>query len=478
MFSLLYFPIVSALTASAEQADEVAPWPVLEVIFQRGIGAAVQQSGRRLDELEAVPGARDLRWHADLLLLLGFDTEAEDTYRQAQRRMRAPKSEIRVVTCRNAAWQALFRHRIGTALACFSRVVDEADRHPARLAEARIGMVCVLHEMGRTADALTMLDDIDPIDRYWTDLIAALRFDLVMQQMLRDANVSHDHVYWHSVTSTNAPGYALPWLDDPSVQKSVTTLSIPLLAERMRYLLDLREMVGNGRAALAAASAYLDGVRQQGLVGYQRAVRLELALAALVGSAPQAAQTILEPLSQRERATETGHRQLEYLYCMSKLREAQGRIQESRQLYHRYALVAMQCLRENLLVRMPALEQRSKTALDDVSVRLPARYRGAYHYVLANLDRADLSVREIAMQIGVTERALQSAFKNFLGMSPSELIRGQRMERIREALMEESSPGRQNVLEAARRWGVQSRSTLAAGYRKRFRESPSDTLKR
>ncbi|NIF99764.1 hypothetical protein F3J18_31625, partial [Burkholderia sp. Ax-1720] len=41
---------------------------------------------------------------------------------------------------------------------------------------------------------------------------------------------------------------------------------------------------------------------------------------------------------------------------------------------------------------------------DDVSARLPAKYRRAYRYVLDNLDRADLSVREIATQIGVTER--------------------------------------------------------------------------
>lgn len=52
------------------------------------------------------------------------------------------------------------------------------------------------------------------------------------------------------------------------------------------------------------------------------------------------------------------------------------------------------------------------------------------------------------------------------------------MERIREALIDHADAGDQRVLETARRWGVQSRSTLVTGYRKQFREAPSETLER
>jgi len=108
---------------------------------------------------------------------------------------------------------------------------------------------------------------------------------------------------------------------------------------------------------------------------------------------------------------------------------------------------------------------------------LPAKYRRAYRYMQENLDRADLSVRELAIEIGVTERALQTAFKNFLGLSPTELIRRQRMERIR-AELEDPFTSERNILGAANKWGVQNRSTLVSSYRKQFNEAPSETLER
>jgi transcriptional regulator GlxA family with amidase domain len=95
-----------------------------------------------------------------------------------------------------------------------------------------------------------------------------------------------------------------------------------------------------------------------------------------------------------------------------------------------------------------------------------------------NLERSDLSVREVAAEIGVTERALQSAFKNSLGSTPTEIIRQKRMDRIRAELQGDSVHGERSVLCAATRWGVQNRSTLVNGYRRQFNEAPSDTLKR
>ena len=77
----------------------------------------------------------------------------------------------------------------------------------------------------------------------------------------------------------------------------------------------------------------------------------------------------------------------------------------------------------------------------------------------------------------MTERALQTAFKNFLGLSPTELIRRQRMERIR-AELEDPFTSERNILGAANKWGVQNRSTLVSSYRKQFNEAPSETLER
>ncbi|MEB4733920.1 helix-turn-helix transcriptional regulator, partial [Burkholderia contaminans] len=195
--------------------------------------------------------------------------------------------------------------------------------------------------------------------------------------------------------------------------------------------------------------------------------------------AAQVADMILEPLYGAAQSGVGGHRQIEYLYCVAKTRQAQGRLKDAQQFYSRYALTSMECLREALSARVPFLERkiRETSQLDDIGARLPARYRRAYTFLLENLEHADLSVRDIAAEVGVTERALQSAFRKFLNMSPTELIRRQRMERIRSELVDGSASDG-GVLATASRWGVQNRSTLINGYRKQFDEAPSHTLER
>ena len=143
-------------------------------------------------------------------------------------------------------------------------------------------------------------------------------------------------------------------------------------------------------------------------------------------------------------------------------------------------MVVAQCLRSDMQGNVTYLNHvpRNTPQLDDISARLPAKYRRAYRYLQENLDRQDLSVRELAAEICVTERALQVAFKNFLGLSPSELIRTQRMARIRAELLRNEVANGHGVLEIAKKWGIHSRSALVSGYKKQYLEAPSDTLDR
>jgi transcriptional regulator GlxA family with amidase domain len=157
-----------------------------------------------------------------------------------------------------------------------------------------------------------------------------------------------------------------------------------------------------------------------------------------------------------------------------------GNTEESIRHYQRYALEAMQCLRAEatepaLTLQMP----RSATApaKDDIEMALTAKYRRAYRYILDHLDCADLSVREIADEIGVTERALQLAFKSQVGMAPAEVLRRCRVERIRQDLLCANHAG-VSVIETAARWGIPNRSTLASVYRKYFQETPAQTLEK
>jgi AraC-like DNA-binding protein len=204
-----------------------------------------------------------------------------------------------------------------------------------------------------------------------------------------------------------------------------------------------------------------------------------MVLAGLAGGAIALAESILTVLTAEMR-TQQGHRQLEYLYCMAKLRHLQGQSSESLELYTRYAQSVVSCIREEsaVLGRYGQRIARPEEQLDNIGARLPARYRRAYRYLLDNLERPDLSIREIATHIGVTDRALQSAFKMSLGSTPTEIIRRLRMERIRAELQETDAVHEQGILATAVKWGVSSRSTLITSYRREFNESPSDTLNR
>jgi transcriptional regulator GlxA family with amidase domain len=156
--------------------------------------------------------------------------------------------------------------------------------------------------------------------------------------------------------------------------------------------------------------------------------------------------------------------------------ELSGSAAESLSHYRRYALETLQCVREAGAVQSSAPGDNPVT--DDVEMRLPARYRRAYRYLLGHLERSTLSIREIAEQVGVTERALQSVFRKHVGMTPGEVIRRLRVEHIRADLLTGAQGTRCTVLEAGARWGIANRSTLVASYRRHFAETPAETLLR
>ncbi|QBL77963.1 helix-turn-helix transcriptional regulator [Burkholderia pseudomallei] len=483
MFSMLYFPMVSALSLLGADAPTHLH-SHLKLILGGEFNAALERSSEWAETTVASERTSwDLQLHADLQLVLGFEVEAEENYRRAQRRIRGSNSKIRIATCRNAAWQALFRYRVTTALACFSRICDEPGIEAGGLVEARFGIACALYEMGRIDDAFDAIDSMEKIAEqqsdemraYWKDLIAVLRFDLVVQSELRRAAAFVDHVYWQSAQSMSRVDRA------HGVSEAAVSVETPLLRGRVAYLLQLRCAAAGNRDAVAELARCLDAAGEQGFVDFRYTLRLEIALALLAGDAPNLAQFVLEPISDTLHGAESSRRYREYFYCAAKVHLAQDHTQESLALYRRYALIAMRCLREDALIGRQFLvgqELKQLPQSDDVTVRLPLKYRRAYHYILQNLNRSDLSVREIAAEIGVTERALQNAFKIYLGLSPRELIRSRRMERIRTELVDFTLTGERNVKEAARKWGVQNGSTLVIAYRKEYDETPSETLAR
>ncbi|WP_390116925.1 helix-turn-helix domain-containing protein [Chromobacterium vaccinii] len=65
-----------------------------------------------------------------------------------------------------------------------------------------------------------------------------------------------------------------------------------------------------------------------------------------------------------------------------------------------------------------------------------------------------------------------------MGSTPSEIIRQERMVRIRRELQSDDSKVGQKVREVGNKWGVPNRSTLLNAYKRQFNEAPSQTLNR
>jgi AraC-like DNA-binding protein len=77
---------------------------------------------------------------------------------------------------------------------------------------------------------------------------------------------------------------------------------------------------------------------------------------------------------------------------------------------------------------------------------------------------------------GVSARALFAGFRRFRGMGPMAYLKGIRLDRVRESLA--AADGANTVSAAARAVGFTHMGNFAKDYRRRFGETPSQTLRR
>ncbi|AOZ49082.1 helix-turn-helix transcriptional regulator [Chromobacterium vaccinii] len=483
MFYDFYFPLVSALSSPSLPEGM---WVKLR--NARFLSASMDLVRHVQDGEGGQDASYWLQLHADLQLAMGLECDAEESYRQACRAMRASKEEMRALSSRNMGWQQLFRRRFSTAIGCFTRLVNEPDIDPRRRVEGMFGIMSILFELGHLNDAEDMLNDIaakaeelpasDEERSNWRGLIRAMYADLAVQRMLRHAPQLSDHIYWHSGRLNDFMALRDAPEGIPQCARGSNDIELPVLRARLDFKESLNRLANGNKEERDRLLAHLDWADSNSLKAYQNSLRQEIALASLVGDYPQLAEMVLRPLNADARAG-SGHRQLETLYCLSKVNQAQGYTDRARQLYSKYAMAAAHCIREGAgVVAQNGPKNHGQGVSNDITARLPAKYRRAYQYLLDNLERSDLSIREIAVEIGVTVRALQNTFRSNLGSTPSEIIRQERMVRIRRELQSDDSKVGQKVREVGNKWGVPNRSTLLNAYKRQFNEAPSQTLNR
>lgn len=106
---------------------------------------------------------------------------------------------------------------------------------------------------------------------------------------------------------------------------------------------------------------------------------------------------------------------------------------------------------------------------------LPRHLKVAEEYMHAHLDTA-ITNEQLAELTGISLRTLYNSFRKFRGVSPMRYLRDLRMEKVRQELLDTQKF--RSVTSVATRWGFFELGRFAAEYRKRYGESPSDTLRR
>jgi AraC family ethanolamine operon transcriptional activator len=100
----------------------------------------------------------------------------------------------------------------------------------------------------------------------------------------------------------------------------------------------------------------------------------------------------------------------------------------------------------------------------------------AEDYVLTRVGDP-VSVSDLCRVAAVSERALQNAFKEVMGLTPLAYLTRVRLHRVREALLERTQ-GSTTVSVEALQWGFWHFGEFSRAYKNCFGELPSDTLRR
>ena len=95
-------------------------------------------------------------------------------------------------------------------------------------------------------------------------------------------------------------------------------------------------------------------------------------------------------------------------------------------------------------------------------------------YIQEHLD-GELTLGELAAEVGVSVRAVQLAFRRYRGQSPAEFIRARRLERAAKLLRVGGASV--TVLDVALDCGFSHTGRFARSYCERFGELPSETLR-
>jgi AraC-like DNA-binding protein len=474
---------LTSLRAASLHAD------LAGLVLEGDLPGALRRGGERIERLpaDAAPQRAALgQLLGRALLACGREEEAEELFqRQLKSYETLSRHMVRWYGSMDQAAMLLHLNRPARALECSGAVADDARAPVEARIEAMAATAVAMHRAGDWRSAMKSVDVARTLagtlaDGRFAQLVECLALELSALHHERAGEALDDH----ALGSVFQEG-AVPLLDHALLHQQLGAAAqtvqswTPLVAMRMRFLQGL--LASKERGAVEAAAHVGDAVawlRERRMAEAETQARIEGALTLIGSGAHRAAADLLAPLTFNEQQTRRSRYAVELQYCLAKLHQHQGRHIDALRMYRQHTQQAVQALRSYATAgRTPVFLQQARQvdAGDATKMRLPLRYRRAYQYMMEHLADENLSVRQVAAHIGVTERALQLAFRAHLGVTPAELIRTRRVENIHQELQAQGDGA--GVLEVASRWGVKNRSTLVHSYRSRFDETPTQTLR-
>jgi AraC-like DNA-binding protein len=484
-----------AMTALAHAQNDVKTLHcILQADFRTALRSAQPCAEGRAAERSSDHARRmhQATWCGDLMLAQGYDEDAEANHRRAVRAASGcERGQARVASLRNAAFMSLHRRHYGAAVAALECVAADPASSDATRTEALCALAAAQHSMGEVPRSRgTLAIAVDQARKAGSDELVMLTdtwsMELAALQAVRAHAALSDHIYWRSPVTNST--FDLPHERLlPALEACLSRhLAVPLLAQRLRHLRDLLRASRGDAAAFSESGPHLAWLARAGLVTVERQARLDWALVALSRRQVEAARALIEPLGGANAVHAGGQWDLDLSYCRAKVCDLEGNVEHSMLRYARYAREALTCVRSECQVPQASHAPRPEASVtttsaaaarDELESSLPARYRRAYRYMIEHMADHSLDMQEVADQAGATKRALQAAFRLHLGMTPAEVLRRRRMERIRSELVAGNASSKR-VNEVAARWGIRNRSTLLAGYRRHFNESPEQSVAR
>jgi AraC-like DNA-binding protein len=427
---------------------------------------------------------------ADLMLALGREEEAEERFRLAVRIASGlGKTAVRFASGRVTACMRLHQHQFPMAAACFEHVLEDESTTPAQRIEVLCGLAYSAYALGQYVRSLNSLASARQLLEAagasagpgLQALVAVAEMHVQASIAIRQQQGLEDHVHWQSAGAGGERGVQTVLA---LAERAQALCGGDQLVERhvqhVRLLLQMDHVERLPESE--AIHQYLMWLRQSSMQAQELQARLDAALTAIAHRRVVLARRLLMPLLGADSQALARHDAgLDLSYCMAKLYMLSGLMDQALEHYQRYTRAAIKFARSSSRSQSQSRYHEAPDAgaaqPDALEVRLPARYRKAYRYIMVHLDRFELSVREIADAMGVTERALQMAFKGSVGMTPGEVIQRARVERIRADLLQANAADA-SITETAARWGIRNRSTLVSAYRRHFHETPKQTLAR